>query len=406
MQTALHENLQFAADDDKSPAIGRKLCAAVAVVVLSIVIPFLRFRDGSPSALVDFLTGDGLYLLCMMVAVSIAYAFILFEYYSKLKKLHAARQQPLEDAARELARHIYPMALLACISNIVLGLSSFIGQDPLQLRAGQGIGIHCPGGTFCTGTSIVLVLPDVFVPNGMFLYAFWGAFIFNCYQYLNRIVNNDFLPSTWLGGAVRLAAAVLASTLAFVVLFQDTYAWPTNFTGSDLKEAESHHLRAGYAVALAFFTGFFPMATVRVIFRIVTDRISQLTPLFGKYVHTPLTVIDGITSDVQDRLAEAGIDSVQMLSRSTVAELKNPLGKALPYSPEVLSDWIDQAKLALYFTEESELAEVRSIGIRTYSDLKRYQLEALRNPVDFTNIGLKAIPPERLRALVMQGPLP
>lgn len=372
-----------------------KLTLAGLLILVSIVAPFSRVFELTPEKFGDFLIKGGIYLVCMMLAVSFGYAFILFEYCSKVNKINAAR------TAIEFSRHIYPMALLVCISNIVLGLSSYLGNTG-QLIFNEPL---CKAAQMCTGTSIVLIFPNVAVPNGMLLYAFWGAFIFNCYQYLRRIVNNDFLPSIWLSGAVRLAAAILASMIVFVILFQDTYDWKSYAAGTGLTTT-SERLTPGYAVAVAFFSGFFPMTTIRMTFRLIFDRVSQLTSLLGKYVHTPLTVIDGITVDVQDRLAEAGVDSLQMLSRSTVEALTNPDGKALPYERAVLEDWIDQAKLSLYFSEEEELAEMRSIGIRTYSDLQEYKRMAQSTPIDFDTIGLKAIPSSRLKAFIQHGTFP
>jgi len=39
--------------------------------------------------------------------------------------------------------------------------------------------------------------------------------------------------------------------------------------------------------------------------------------------------------------------------------------------PKVLEDWIDQAKPASYFSDETKLASIRSLEIRIYADHKQ-----------------------------------
>ncbi|MBL8376736.1 MAG: hypothetical protein JNM79_02605 [Burkholderiales bacterium] len=373
-----------------------QVAIAVSAVLLSLIIPFFRFVTLGEITLRTSIQGrDVLYLGALMLACTLGYAFILFEFYRKRKAI----DQP-EVAVKETARHIYPMTLMICSSNLVLGLSSYIGQSNdavFQVPL-------CKAAQLCSGTSLIMVFPDVLVPNGVILYAFWGAFVFNCFQYLQRIVNNDFRPAIWLYGATRLASAILGSILLFVVYFRDYYDW-SKLAESKLLVAASN-TNPGWAVAAAFFAGFFPMMTLRVLMRAVLDRLSQLTPLFGKYVHTPITAIDGITQEVQDRLAESGIDSIQMLSQSNAKDLRNLDGAALPYPEAVLNDWIGQAKLALYFFEEADLAEVRTLGIRTYADLQKFQSDARQSPLDFSKLGLKSISAERFRTFIERGQFP
>lgn len=57
-------------------------------------------------------------------------------------------------------------------------------------------------------------------------------------------------------------------------------------------------------------------------------------------------------------------------------ELKDHDGVWLPYSRDVIEDWIDQAKLVVYLDEEKDLAAVRKIGIRTHSDLIAFRKRA------------------------------
>ena len=367
----------------------------IAVIVASIAIP-LAIQQSAQGKTLDFF-----YLGALLGAITVGYTGIYLAYYLRLRRF-SGTVTGIDD-------HLLPLAMLIGLTNFLLGMLSVIDD---VARAGSSVAqtemvTSCHNHAICFGTVILEVFPGAYLPTGIPLYAFWGTFVFNCWQYLQRIGDDDFPPSVWIYGCVRLGAATLASSFVFLIFFYDAFDFDAYVQrGGILEPRAGSPLSPGLAVSLAFLIGFFPMATIKTVSRAVLDRISRISPTFGKYTYTPITIIDGITREVEERLAEAGIDSLQLLSRSNVAELKDRNRKALPYPDDVISDWIDQARLALFFSEEAHIAAIRDLGIRTYSDLKNFQIAAKANPNILQNIDPTPIPPEKFKAFVLYGQFP
>lgn len=258
-------------------------------------------------------------------------------YFSRVRK-----DKP--DRAKDaIADYIHPTTFLTVVNVLVMGFFS-LAADVSGVNAGSSTEQVAVSGALRFGVAVIQVFPNVFFPLGVAMYAFWGAFIYNHYQFVRRIVDDDFTPRVMILGTLRVVLAVFASILIYFAFFHEVYN--VNEMGAEVTTIRSGNGAAGYLIVASFFTGFYPRRLVMMVYRWFVSRISQAVPLLGKYIYTPLTVIQGITLEVEDRLNEAGIDSIQSLATSDIKELKDK--KGLPYPEETIADWRDQAKLANY----------------------------------------------------------
>ncbi|WP_447985120.1 hypothetical protein [Nitrospira sp. Nam74] len=75
-----------------------------------------------------------------------------------------------------------------------------------------------------------------------------------------------------------------------------------------------------------------------------------------------MTVIQGITLEIKDRLNEEGVDGIQALAMADVPKLR-------------------PGEVGSVFVDEAEFASLGGLGIRTYSGLLAYRNQAGANPV-------------------------
>lgn len=337
------------------------------------------------------------YLFLLLSVATTGYCAMLWNYWER-----TCRRKPGSSFDNVVRPHLLPLCVLVTITNLALGFSSYLDKSSMSASCGKAV--------LCFGVTPLGAFPGVTIPTGVVLLALWGSFFYNCYQILQRIVNDDVPRSVWIYSAFRTGAALLAAMFVFAIIFAAELK--ADITNNVMHVADDKQTWAGLAMFFSFLVGFFPLITIRQLARFALDRLSQSTQWLGKYTYTPLTVIDGITNSVQDRLEEAGIDSIHLLACADVDDLKNPDGKALPYTREILNDWIDQAQLALYFADERELAAIRGIGVRTFSALLAFQKAAKRaeeegKPWDWTAIEAPRDSPiitaQRFKAFVLYG---
>lgn len=256
------------------------------------------------------------------------------------------------------------LVLLCVTSNSLMGFFGMADEQYIQTLANKNsINI------MRFGVAIVEPFPKLYFPLGVMTYAFWGAFVYNNYSFIRRLRSNDFAPPVFVSGALRLVLAVLAAGLLYYAAFLDVYDFsdPNNpvLAGKDQKPA----LGAGWLVVGSFFAGLYPQQMISAVFSWFYSRVTQLVPSLGKFQYTPMTILQGVTLDVELRLKEEGIDSLQALAVCDVTALS----RKTPYSENTILDWQDQAKLAMYFSDGEQFAALASLGIRSYSALKNYQ---------------------------------
>jgi hypothetical protein len=224
------------------------------------------------------------------------------------------------------------------------------------------------------------------------MYAFGGAFLYNLYNFIRRIIDGDFVPRVVIMGGNRIVLAIFASLLICFIFFRK---------GSQVSTEAL--IPSGLLIVTSFLAGGYPRQSLKMIVRWMAGRrLSQVFPAIGKYVYTPLTVIQGITLEIEDRLNEEGVDSIQALATADVPKLL----ECLPYPDDTVLDWVDQAKLALYFVDEAEFASLAGLGIRTYSGLLAYRNQARANPSLLDEVDPRPVSKERFRQFILYGVFP
>ncbi len=176
--------------------------------------------------------------------------------------------------------------------------------------------------------------------------AFLGAFIWSAHNIIRRYINYDLMPVEYFHTALRL---ILAPFLALMLSFF--------FDAGKLGAGEWPPI---LLPVIAFMTGLIPAA---VLF-FLQDKFIRLLQYTGYYAdHLPLSMIEGLNRFHEVRLSEAGVDNAQNLAQADLTEL----ALLTPYPPEQLLDWIDQARLHLFF--KHDLAVMRRHRFRTATDL-------------------------------------
>lgn len=324
------------------------------------------------------------YHVLLLSGVAVVYWSVSLMHYMDLKKCNA------RTAVEKFSVLMYPMTFLVVLSIVLVGLFSlsdeYVRQHDIMPDAPASL---IPWARF--GVSTIEVFPHVFFPVGVVMYAFWGAFLYNLYNFIRRIIDGDFVPRVVIMAGIRIVLAIFASLLLYFVFFRE---------GSE-SSAEGV-MPSGLLIVTSFLAGFYPRQTMKMIVTWIAGRLSQLFPAIGKYIYTPLTVIQGITLEIEDRLNEEGIDSIQALATADVQKLVH----CLPYPDKTILDWIDQAKLAVYFVDEAEFAALAGLGIRTYSSLLVYREAARKTPSILEGADPRPLSRERFKHFILYGVFP
>ena len=177
-------------------------------------------------------------------------------------------------------------------------------------------------------------------------YAFLGAYFFGIQLVWQGYLRADLRPKTYTTITVRV--------LIVVVL-----AWLMDAT---LKLGDSPEI----AYLLAFAAGFVPDSVLHLLWeKVLTPGVTRRL-LLNADRRRPLTELEGIDLYERTRLSEEGITSVEALAHHDLLDLffKTRIPAAR------LVDWVDQAVLVMYLSEDRELrTALRGVGIRTASDL-------------------------------------
>ena len=172
-------------------------------------------------------------------------------------------------------------------------------------------------------------------------FAIMGSYI-NASQYIYRRFSTiDLTPGNFFSVGLRtILSALISLMLSFV--FSTTELINTNII-----------------LVVAFLTGMFPDAGLRILLRKMRIFSSALNKSYGNYT---LDQIEGVSEIHKIRLNEIGIDNVQNLAQfnffSLIIKTPFPMG--------ILLDWIAQAKLLVEFQED--FTKLRKAGIRTVFD--------------------------------------
>lgn len=225
---------------------------------------------------------------------------------------------------------------LATQAEGVFQVQSFLfgGQAGLEMPEAQRI-------MYQKGTFLMLVM------------AFVGGYVWMLFRLLYRILNNDIYPMTFYYYAVRLIVSCIVA-----VVFRHLF----NIFGLDIEKYQLLVL-TGFVIGLT--PDLFIVTVARRAFQLIKVAGDQPDPAASELpTNLNLLMIEGMTRDKIDRLAELGIDSAQYFA------CQNPfvLWPRLPYDLFLLVDWIGQAQLYRW-SKEVRLRKMREIGVNNVFDL-------------------------------------
>jgi len=222
--------------------------------------------------------------------------------------------------------------------------------------------------------SIGQIAPGILYPLSVSLWALQGAWLYNIYSIVMRAGNQDLMPRVFFSGAIRMIMALFVSILIYCV-FQALFK-PYAVTNDDNDRAlvVDNGKAVYFLVALAFFSGVFPMQAAQATWQ--TIKSSE----FVGEVFTPSSTlsmehVQGMNALMRDRLFEEGIVDIHQLA--TIGKRRDLLYSRIEnlVSKEQLNDWIDQAGLMLFVADGNLLQSLRSAGIRG-----KAQMDALISP--------------------------
>lgn len=205
--------------------------------------------------------------------------------------------------------------------------------------------------------------------------AFCGGYLNSIRTLTQSIQNFDLSPSLIVALATEIfSAVVLAAIFAYAVhAIYGTFGLP-NGVGV-----------AQVVAVLAFAIGFFPDAAQRTLVgRSKLKNFKRENLSVYKYtLATPVELIDGIDTDIRNRLSDFHIATTQNLATA------NPLMLFVetPFGVYQIMDWVAQAQLCASVGAEA-MTSMWKLGVRTLFDLERAALdERCRHPELLQSIG-------------------
>jgi predicted flap endonuclease-1-like 5' DNA nuclease len=294
---------------------------------------------------------------------------------------------------------IYPLTALASVLAAIAGCIFY--QDAYI----EVLSDNARQQSIATG---IVRVGDAYIPVSVVFLALIGAWFYIMQDFIRRIRDRDLTSTAVISATFRVLLAVAATVLIYSVFQGSTgaFAFSVEESRYGLSEAtkrivsredpEAGSVVAYYTMmtnsansltqyvlfALCFFSGMYPR---RFMFR-AHKVLASLTPEaieVGVEGNPDLSLIQGITVEDEERLWEEGYASAQQIATASVAEII----ARTKYSPATVADWIDQAKLIVYFPNRDSLRALNGKGIRTYSDLAKLKglgdaaFDALNNEI-------------------------
>jgi hypothetical protein len=213
--------------------------------------------------------------------------------------------------------------------------------------------------------------------------SFVGSHLRMLRNFFVAVNNFDLSPSTFIDSTIDVLLGVTVALLFYFgfVVFNGGNELRINQTTADATgipilsdiyaNAHVYIPDAIFAVVIisSFAFAYYPDVARRLIVKSsrLKDYKTEDDKVFNAFKITPVEVIDGIDSDIRDRLESYHINCVQNLATA------NPLMLYVetPYGVYQLVDWVAQAQLCAA-VGVSKLVRFWALGIRTIFDLERF----------------------------------
>ncbi|MUZ64119.1 hypothetical protein [Agrobacterium vitis] len=193
--------------------------------------------------------------------------------------------------------------------------------------------------------------------------AFFGSYILEIRNLYRAINNFDLTPALFIDCAISIAMGTSIAVLIVLVFDALPDVVPKGAIKTD-----------GVVILFCFTAGYLPQVTLRWL--LTKSRLKNFKhenqEIYKNFEATPIELIDGIDTEIRDRLADFHISSTQNLAAA------NPLMLFVetPYGVYQIMDWVAQAQLCASVGPKA-LTALWKIGVRTLFDLERAALDPL-----------------------------
>ncbi|TPP04655.1 hypothetical protein [Rhizobium glycinendophyticum] len=202
--------------------------------------------------------------------------------------------------------------------------------------------------------------------------AFFGSYILEIRNLYKAINNFDLTPATFVDCAITIAMGTSIAVLIVLVFKVLPDIVPPETTDTD-----------NLVILFCFAAGYLPQVTLRWL--MTQSRLKNFKrenqEIYKVLEATPIELIDGIETEIRDRLADFHISSTQNLAAA------NPLMLFVetPYGVYQIMDWVAQAQLCASVGPKA-VTELWKVGVRTLFDLERAASYPLCNNTNMLEI--------------------
>jgi hypothetical protein len=241
-----------------------------------------------------------------------------------------------------LKHYVWPMSL-ACL----MTFTTYTATHPYCIQRGLWAG-------FLDEVINIFGADDLFpraILGGRIMFWGWiGAWVYSLHLTVRRFLAYDLTPSVYVFTGNRSLLAVSVGTIVGIGLGTFSTAAGVPFDVN----------MATVAVVLVFI-GFFPEQGLNWIAATAKKALRQQG---GIAKETRLSEIEGLSIWHQGRLKQEGIENVQNLATADVPALV----VGMPFPVTQIVDWVDQAILLAYASQE-QFEALEKVGLRCASDV-------------------------------------
>ncbi|MBN1219685.1 MAG: hypothetical protein JXM69_12210 [Anaerolineae bacterium] len=194
------------------------------------------------------------------------------------------------------------------------------------------------------------VFPRRILAGRILFWGFIGAYTYSVHLIFRRFLSYDLTPSIYIFVANRLWLAMTVGAIVGVAV-----GTLNNAAGM------SFDVNLALVSVILFVIGFFPDHGLTWL---VSTAQTILKQRWNPSKELNLSEVEGLNIWQQARLKQEGIENVQNLAAANVADLV----VSTPFTVNQIIDWIDQAILTVY-ASQNQLESLEKVGVRAASDL-------------------------------------